>query len=246
MSVVRSALPRRAARAAWWTPLGRAERVAGDRRGQALDAAGLGQIAAELGVEPQRVEPVEARVEGRAAVRLPEEPGVPQPRDEHPLGVAGDRRHVVLRDVGHRQEVLGEASVVRRHRKVVLVVDHRRLQHLLGQGEELPGEAPGDHRRVLDEVGHFVEQRRRPARAPDHAPQALRLGLELLREPGAALFAGQQHVAPLQGLAVFVERAHPHRAAGAAVAGEEAVPAGRRAGADRGDPPRRRLRRSAR
>ena len=221
---------------------GRAERVAGHGGGQLLDAAGLVQIAADLRVEPQRVETVEARVEGRAAVRLPEEPGVPQPRHEHALGVAGDRRHVVLRDVGHREEVLGEAALARRHREVVLVVNHRRLQHLLGQGEELLGKAAGDHRRVLDEIGHLVEQRRRPARAPDHAPQAFRLRLELLGDAGAALLAGQQHVMPLQDLAVLGERAHPHGAAGPAVAREEAVAAGGRAGADRGHPPRRRLR----
>ena len=223
---------------------GRAERVGGDGGGQLLDAAGLVQIAAELRVEPQRVETVEARVEGRAAVRLPEEPGVPQPRHEHPLGVAGDRRHVVLRDVGHREKVLGEAAVARRHREVVLVVDHRRLQHFLGQGEELLGEAAGDHRRVLDEIGHLVEQRTGAAGATDHAPQALRLGIELLRDAGAALLAGQQHVVPLQGLAVLGERAHPHGPAGPAVAREEAVTAGGRAGADRGHPPRRRLRRA--
>ena len=62
--------------------------------------------------------------------------------------------------VGDGEERRLQLAVLVHHRKVVLVVNHRRRQHFLGQLEELDREEAGDDRRVLDQVGHLLQQRR--------------------------------------------------------------------------------------
>ncbi len=42
----------------------------------------------------------------------------------------------------------------------MLVVNQRRHQDFLRQFEERPIEEPGDDARILDEIGHFVDERR--------------------------------------------------------------------------------------
>ena len=109
-------------------------------------------------MEQQRAEPVEARLERRLAIGLPEELRVAQARRQHALGVDGDGAGVVGLDVGDGEERRQQPPGVVRHREVVLVMDHRRRQHLLGQLEELGRERPGDDRRVLHQVDDFLQQ----------------------------------------------------------------------------------------
>ena len=92
------------------------------------------------------------------AIRFPEEPRVAQPRRDDALGVAGDGALVVRLGVDDREERVLQLAVLALDRKVVLMVNQRRRQHFIGQLEELERERAGDDRRVLDEVGHFLQQ----------------------------------------------------------------------------------------
>ncbi len=80
--------------------------------------------------------------------------------------------------------------VVVHHREVVLVMNHRRRQHFLRQLEELDREVTGDDGRVLDQVGHFLQQRRlRGDQAADAAAELARVRLELAADLRLALGA---------------------------------------------------------
>ena len=94
----------------------------------------------------------------RLPIRFPEEPRIAQPRGDDPLGVAGDGALVVRLGVDDGEKRVLQLAVLALDRKVVLMVNQRRRQHFLGQLEELERERAGDHRRVLDEIGHLVQQ----------------------------------------------------------------------------------------
>ena len=125
---------------------------------QPLDPLRLLLVGAELLVEQQRGEPIDPRLERRLAVGFPEEPRVAQPRRDDALGVARDRALVVRLGVDDREKRVLQLAVLGLDRKVVLMVNQRRRQHFFGQLEELERERAGDDRRVLDEIGHFVQQ----------------------------------------------------------------------------------------
>ena len=169
---------------------------------------------------------------GDLAIGFPEEPRVAQPRRDDPLGVAGDGALVVRLGVDDGEKRVLQLAVLGFDRKVVLMVNQRRRQHFLGQLEELERERAGDDRRVLDQIGHFVEQARLAVDgAADAALQPLRLGVELARDLVVALAALEDDEVLEQPRAVLVERSHLDRAAGAAAGRQEAVAVGDRAGA---------------
>ena len=195
MPVTRSAFARRPASA-------RVRDLAAARRsasrampaGQSLEPQRLQAVAAETLVEQQRAEPIEARLERRLAIGLPEELRVAQPRRQHALGVDGDRARVVGLDVGDREERRQQPPRIVGDREVVLVMDHRRRQHFLGQVEELGRERAGDDRRVLHQVDDLLEQAGlRAAGAADAAAEAARVRVELARDARVALLALEQH-----------------------------------------------------
>jgi len=53
-----------------------------------------------------------------------------------------------------------ELAVLALNWKVMLMMNQRRRQHLFGKLEELARECAGDDRRILDQIGHFVEEAR--------------------------------------------------------------------------------------
>jgi hypothetical protein len=135
-----------------------ASRLSKRKLGQALDALGLGPVAAQLLVDEDRVEPRDAAFERDRAVGVPEELRVAQPRRQHALRVSADELRLFDFDIGHGQEGRLQPAVIVHHREVVLVVDHRRRQHFLGQRQELRGKHTGDHRRPLHQIGYLIEQ----------------------------------------------------------------------------------------
>ena len=109
-------------------------------------------------MEQQRAEPIDPRLERRLAVGFPEEARVAQPRRDDALGVARDGALVVGLGVDDREKRVLQLAVLGLDRKVVLMMNQRRRQHFLGQLEELVRERAGDDRRVLDQIGHLVQQ----------------------------------------------------------------------------------------
>ena len=106
-------------------------------------------------------------------------------------------------------------------------MNHRRRQHFLRQLQELDREVPGDDRRILDEVGHFLQQRRlRGDEAADAAAQLARVRLELAPDLRLALAAIEDDEVLEQPRLVVVERLDLDRAAGAAARRQEAMAVG--------------------
>ena len=134
------------------------ERVLRDPPRQALHALGLRAVAPQLLVEQDRVEPRDAALERRFAIRVPEEAGIAQPRREHALGVAGNHLGFLRLHVGNRQKPGPQRPGLVGDRKPVLMMDHRRRQHLLRQLEKLRPEVAGDDGRIFEEIRHLVEQ----------------------------------------------------------------------------------------
>ena len=207
------------------------EHLAGDPRGQLLDALGLVAIAAQFLVKEQRVQPLEPRLERRPAIALPEEPRIAQPRRHHALGVLRDQPLVLRLGVDHGEERFLQLAAIRYHREIVLVVHERGRQHLLRQREKRAIEEPGDDARELDEVGDLVEQplmllQRHPA------VEAPGVALEIARDAIAALRVLEDDEVLLEAQLVFVEAADLDRAAGPAAGRQEAVAVGQRARRD--------------
>ena len=167
------------------------------------------------------------------AIGFPEEPRVAQPRGDDALGVARDGALVVGLGVDDREKRVLQRAVLAFDRKVVLMMNQRRRQHFVGQLEEFVREGAGDDRRVLDEVGNFVKQTGVAVDdAADAALQPLRLRVELARDLVVPLAALENDEVLEQPRAIFVERSHLDRAAGAAAGRQEAVAVGDRAGRD--------------
>ena len=109
-------------------------------------------------MEQQRGEPLDSRIERGFPVRFPEEPRIAQPRRDDPLRIPRDRALVVRFGVDDGEKRVLQSAVFGLDRKVVLMVNQRGRQHFLGKLEELVRERPRHDRRVLDEVGHLVQQ----------------------------------------------------------------------------------------
>ena len=155
---------------------------------------------------------------------------VAQPRREHPLRVAADEFGPIDFDVGHRQERRLQLAVVVHHREVVLVMDHRRGQHFLGQREELGGKHAGDHRRPLHQIRDLVEQPGLTGRRPmDASAQPAGVHVELAHDPLAPILAFEDDEVLEQARLVVLERLDLDGAARAPAGGEKAVAVGRRA-----------------
>ena len=192
------------------------------------DALGLLAVGAQLLVKEDGRRAASMRDSSvRLAVLVPEEPRVAQPRGQHALGVAGDDLRLLGLRVGDRQERRLQLAVLVHHREVVLVVNHRRRQHFLGELKELDREVPGDDRRVLDEVGHFLQQRRvRRDQTADAAAQPARVRLELAPDPRLALGAVEDDEVLEQPRLVVLERLDLDRPPGAAARRQKAMAVG--------------------
>ena len=204
-----------------------AERVARDPFRELLDPLGLRLVGPELLVEQQRVEAADARLERVLPIFFPEEARVAQPRRDDALGVARDGALVVGLGVDHREKRVLQLPVVALDREIVLVMHERRRQHFVGQLEELRRERAGDDRRVLDQIGHFLQQRRFLARRAAHAAlQPLRFRVELARDLVVALAPLENHEVLEEPRAILVERPYLDRAPRAAAGREEPVAVG--------------------
>ena len=194
---------------------------------QRLDPQRLGAVAAHPLVEEHGVEARQVILERRPAVRVPEEPRVAQPGHQRALEVPRDRPGVVGLGVDDGQERRQQAALVVDDREEVLVVDHRRRQHLLGKLEELGAEGACDHGRVLDEVGHFLQQARLAGgRAADPAAEPAGVRVEFAGDLGVAVLAVEDDEVLAQPRPVLVERADLDRPPRAAARREEAVAVG--------------------
>ena len=121
--------------------------------GEMLDAQRLRPVAAEPLVEQHGVEAWQMLLESGLPVRVPEEPRIAQPRDEHALEIARDRLAVVRLGVDHRQERRQQLARLVHHGEEMLVVDHRGRQYFVGEAQEFRGECARHHRRVSTRSG---------------------------------------------------------------------------------------------
>ena len=85
---------------------------------------------------------------------------IDQLRRQHALVVARDDFRLLRLHVRDGEERGFQLTVVIDHRKVMLMMNHRRRQHFFGKLEKLDGEMAGDDGRIFDKVGHFLQQRR--------------------------------------------------------------------------------------
>ena len=234
MSVARSALHSRPACSACAAASGCPNASRGDPCRERRDAIGLLAIAAELLVEQDRRQPIDARLERRLAVLVPEEARVAQPRRQHALGVARDDLRLLRLHVRHGEKRRLQLAVVVHHREVVLVMNHRRRQHFFGQLEELDRECA--RRRRTD-----TRRGRAPPAAATTAPrpvaltaaaQLARVRLELAADLRLALAAIEDDEVLEQPRLVVLERLDLDRAAGAAARRQEPMAVGVRTRAD--------------
>ena len=114
------------------------------------------------------------------------------------------------------------------HREVVLVVNHRRREHLVGQREEFRREHAGHDRRVLDEIGDLVQQRRLRG---DATAQAARMRIEFAHEAVVPLRVLEQDEVLAEALLVVADAADLDRPARPPAHRQEAMPVGEGAGA---------------
>ena len=210
--------------------VGRAEHVGRDPAGQLLDPERLGAVAPEAPVEEHRVEARQERLERRAAILVPEEARVAEARHERALEVARDDPRIDGLGVDHGQERRQQTAVVVHHREEVLVVDHGRREHVLGELEELGPERAGDHRGILDQVGDFLQEARLAGRRSADAPaEAARVRVELPGDLRVARLAFDHHEILEELRAILVEAPHLDGPSGAAARRQEAMAVGDRA-----------------
>jgi hypothetical protein len=129
--------------------------AASERLLERLEPSRLVGVRARLGVEGDPFELRRHRLDPELDVSLPREPGVVQARLEHPL-VPGPH-DVRLAAVRHE----GEPRSAKR--EVALVCLHRRLDHALGELEELLVEPTVEDEGALDEVDDLVQDAGRVA-----------------------------------------------------------------------------------
>ena len=109
------------------------------------------------------------------------------------------------------------------------MMNHRRRQHFLGERQKFLGERSGHHRRVLDEIRHFLEQGRvQHRRVADAAAKAARLRFEAARDAILALLTIENDEMFAEPRGVVVEGAHLHRAPCPAARRQKAVAVGHR------------------
>ncbi len=155
------------------------------------------ELRSELVVIDDRGEARHARLEPHLAVLVEEEPGIGEPRPQHPLVAVDDRardprvsRLLTTRKRGTSlPSRLGE-------REVLLVLLHRQDEALLRHREERRIERAFVHGRRFDERRHFVEQRIRhdDGRARRGAAQAGDDRRAALGERGDDLAFGAQRL----------------------------------------------------
>ena len=92
------------------------------------------------------------------AVLAEEELRIGQPRMQDTLVARDDGRRPIARAVGDEDEPVDRPSRGVLDGEIPLVVDHRRLEDLLGHLEKRVVEAPDHHRRPLDEVRDDVDE----------------------------------------------------------------------------------------
>ena len=177
-------------------------------------AVGLLAVAAQLAMEGDAGEVLQAVHQRPLEVLGQEERGVAQPRHHHALHAAHDLARGVVVRVRERAH----------QRDVLLVMDEHDLEDLGGQRAELLRDAPEHDGRVLDQVLPLREQ----AEVVDLAPILPR---ELGRDALRARLGSEDHEVLLQALAKLVIEAHLHRPARPA-AGQEAMSARGVAGLD--------------
>jgi len=88
---------------------------------------------------------IESGVERRLSILVPEEPGVAEPRRQDTFGVACDDLRLLRLHVDDGEKRRLQLAVLIHHREVVLVMNHRRGEHFVGQRQEFGWEHPGDH-----------------------------------------------------------------------------------------------------
>ena len=106
------------------------------------------------------------------------------------------------------------------------MVNHRRRQHFLGQRQELLGEVPRQHERILDQVGHLLEQRLPDQRRRHASASPPGFHVQLTGDAAVTLAALEHDEVLGQALAIVVEALHLDGPSGAPARGQEPVPVG--------------------
>ena len=159
-------------------------------------------------------------------IALIEELRVAQPRRQHALHVARDHVGLLGLHVEHRQEHRQQLALVAGDREEMLMVNHRRRQHFLGQLEELLAERARGDDRILDQVRHFFEHALPDQRPRDASAAAPAFGIELARDAIVTLVAIEDDEVLAKPLAVVVEALDLDRAPGPPAHRQEAVAVG--------------------
>jgi hypothetical protein len=108
------------------------ECLARDPFGERRDTLRLLPVAPQLLVKEDGRKAIDPRFEPRLPILVPEKSCVAEPRREHALGVPRDDLRLLGLHVDDSEKGRLELAVFVHHRKVMLVVDHRRRQHFLG------------------------------------------------------------------------------------------------------------------
>jgi hypothetical protein len=108
-----------------------------------------------------------ARLERRLSILVPEEASVAKPGRQDTFGIARDDFRLLRLHVDDGEKRRLQLAVLIHHRKVVLVMNHRRRQHLFRQGQELDREVTRNGRRDIRR-DPALPAAAKTARQPDH------------------------------------------------------------------------------
>ena len=170
--------------------------IAAEFGGELHHAFGLGEVAAEFGLEGDVGEIRLAIGECFLLVGIPEEARVVEAGAQDALVAAAHEAFGVASDVHDGDERGGQFAIGVLHREVLLVVPHHGDQHFFGQFEELGVEAAVDGVGALGEVDQGFEQR--VVGLDADAPAIPRA------DPVAALFGGEDDAVIAQALFVIL------------------------------------------
>ncbi len=130
----------------------------GNESGQFPEAHDLFVGGPQQGVKDHFLQVLDAAVQGNLSVLLKEELRVGQTRTDDLFVAARDHRRIPGQGVVDRQEMGQQVPRLVDHGKVLLVGHHGGDQHLLGELQIVAVIASADHRRVLRQVCHRLEQ----------------------------------------------------------------------------------------
>ena len=166
-----------------------------------------------------------------AAVGFPEKLRVAQPRRDDALGVLGDEALVGRLRIDDGEKRFLDAAGIGQDREPVLMMHERRRQHFFRKDEKRGVEEAGDDRRVLDEIGNLLDERRMILQMHS-ATKAAGVTFEIAGDAVASFRMIEDNEMFGQLGLILVEAANLDRAAGAAARGQKPMAVGQRSGLD--------------